>query len=145
MFGINWCEHRWAIFLCAVSGLSTLCYGYDQIYYTGVLGTKRFVADYGTTHDLDGHVALTTTFISLTSSIIYVGGLLGALVAAPINDHFGRKGVFLYASVCIIGGAIAQVTDRGSIGVIILGRILIGLGIGQFTVKWLLKLFAARR
>ena len=95
---------------------------------------KRFVLDYGTTHNNAGDIALTTTFISLTSSIIYVGELLGALFAAPINDHFGRRGVFFCASFCIIGGAIAQVADQGSMGVIILGRILIGLGIGQFTV-----------
>ena len=78
MFGINWGQHRWAVLYCAVSSLGALCYGYDQIYYTGVLGMKRFVADYGTTHDSEGNVALTTTFISLTSSIIYVGELLGA-------------------------------------------------------------------
>ena len=99
---------------------------------------KRFVHDYGTTHDKDGSVALTTTFISLTSSIIYVGELFGALFAAPINDFFGRKGVFLCASICIIAGAITQVADQSSMGVICLGRILIGLGIGQFTVTCLL-------
>ncbi len=81
-FGINWGQHRWAIFFCAVSSLGALCYGYDQIYYTGVLGMKRFVLDYGTTHDKDGNIALTTTFISLTASIIYVGELFGALIAA---------------------------------------------------------------
>lgn len=138
LFGINWGQHKWALLFCAVSSLGALCYGYDQIYYTGVIGMKRFVADYGTTHDIDGHVVLTTTFISLTSSIIYVGELVGALLAAPINDNFGRKGVFLCASICIIGGAIAQVADRGSMGVIVVGRILIGLGIGQFTVTCLL-------
>jgi sugar porter (SP) family MFS transporter len=138
MFNINWTQHRWAIFFCATSSLGALCYGYDQIYYTGVLGMKRFVHDYGTTHDKDGNIALTTTFISLTASIIYVGELVGALISAPINDFFGRKGVFLCASVCIIAGAVTQVADQGSMGVICLGRILIGLGIGQFTVTCLL-------
>jgi MFS family permease len=130
---INWGQHRWAIFFCAVSSLGALCYGYDQIYYTGVLGMKRFVHDYGTTDDKNGNIALTTTFISLTASIIYVGELVGALIAAPINDSFGRKGVFLCASVCIIAGAVVQVADQGSMGVICLGRILIGLGIGQVS------------
>ncbi|KIW92313.1 uncharacterized protein Z519_07297 [Cladophialophora bantiana CBS 173.52] len=138
MFNINWGHHRWAVFFCAVSSLGALCYGYDQIYYTGVLGMKRFVHDYGTTHDKDGNIALTTTFLSLTASIIYVGELVGALLSAPINDFFGRKGVFLCASACIIAGAITQCADQGSMGVICLGRILIGLGIGQFTVTCLL-------
>jgi sugar porter (SP) family MFS transporter len=138
MFNINWGQHRWALFFCTVSSLGALCYGYDQIYYTGVLGMKRFVHDYGTTHDKDGNIALTTTFISLTASIIYVGELVGALLSAPINEYFGRKGVFLCASVCIIAGAVTQCADQGSMGVICLGRILIGLGIGQFTVTCLL-------
>ncbi|OCT49386.1 hypothetical protein CLCR_04760 [Cladophialophora carrionii] len=138
IFNINWSQHRWAVFFCAVSSLGALCYGYDQIYYTGVLGMKRFVHDYGTTHDGDGNIALTTTFISLTASIIYVGELVGALMSAPINDSFGRKGVFFCASACIIAGAVTQCADQGSMGVICLGRIFIGLGIGQFTVTCLL-------
>ncbi|KIW77409.1 hypothetical protein Z517_09855 [Fonsecaea pedrosoi CBS 271.37] len=138
LFDINWGHHRWAIFFCAVSSLGALCFGYDQIYYTGVLGMTRFVHDYGTTHDKEGGIALTTTFLSLTASIIYVGELIGALLAAPINDFFGRKGVFFGASICIIAGAITQCADQGSMGVICLGRILIGLGIGQFTVTCLL-------
>lgn len=62
----------------------------------------------------------------------------GALLAAPINDYFGRKAVFYCASTCIIAGAIVQLTSHGIEGLIILGRILIGLGIGQFTVTSLL-------
>ncbi|KAF4629865.1 hypothetical protein G7Y89_g8278 [Cudoniella acicularis] len=139
MFGINFREHKWAIFYCAVSTLGALCYGYDQIYYTGVQGMRAFIDDYGTRIDpATGKAALTTSFLSLTASIIYVGELFGALLAAPINDHFGRRAVFLCASLCIIAGAIVQVADNGSEGLIIFGRILIGLGIGQFTVTCVL-------
>ncbi len=74
MLNINFRENKWAIFFCGVSTLGALCYGYDQIYYTGVLGMRRFVDDYGTTTDPDtGKIALTTSFLSLTASIIYVG------------------------------------------------------------------------
>ncbi|KAN0092137.1 general substrate transporter [Hyaloscypha variabilis] len=139
MFGINFREHKWAVVYCGVSTLGALCYGYDQIYYTGVQGMRAFINDYGTTTDLDkGLKALTTSFLSLTASIIYVGELVGALLAAPINDLWGRKAVFFCASCCIIAGAIVQVADNGSEGLIIFGRILIGLGIGQFTVTCVL-------
>ncbi|PKS06040.1 hypothetical protein jhhlp_007874 [Lomentospora prolificans] len=137
-FGIDFNAHKWAIFYCGVSTLGALCYGYDQIYYTGVLGMKPYVRDYGTTTDDQGNVALTTSFMSLTASIIYVGELVGALMAAPINDFWGRKAVFYCASVCIIAGAIVQLLAHGFEGLIVLGRILIGLGIGQFTVTCLL-------
>lgn len=99
---------------------------------------KPFISDYGTSTDATGATALTTSFLSLTASIIYVGELVGAMLAAPINDFFGRKIVFYCASVCIIIGAIVQLVARGSEGLIILGRILIGLGIGKFTVTCLL-------
>jgi MFS family permease len=100
---------------------------------------RAFINDYGTTTDPDtGLKALTTSFLSLTASIIYVGELFGALLAAPINDRWGRKAVFCCASCCIIAGAIVQVADNGSEGLIIFGRILIGLGIGQFTVTCVL-------
>lgn len=100
---------------------------------------SAFIDAYGTTTDsATGAKALTTSFLSLTASIIYVGELFGALLAAPINDHFGRKAVFLCASICIIARAIVQVADNGSEGLIIFGRILIGLGIGQFTVTCVL-------
>lgn len=138
IFDINWGHHRWAIFFCTISSLGALCYGYDQIYYTGVLGMQRFILDYGEAHEQIGDIALTTTFVALSTSIIYVGELVGALVAAPVNDHFGRKGVFFCASVCIIAGAIVQCANQSSLAVICVGRIFVGLGIGQFTVTCLL-------
>lgn len=131
-------RYKRAILFCLVSSFGALCYGYDQIYYTGLQGMRPFINDYGTTTDSEGRRALTTTFLSLTASIIYVGELLGALCAAPINDYLGRKGVFYIASVCIIVGAITQATDKGTMRLVILGRILIGLGVGQFTVTCLL-------
>lgn len=135
---INWGAHKWALFFCGISTFGALCYGYDQIYYTGVQGMTPFINDYGQTTDSDGNPALTTSFLSLTASIIYVGELAGAFIAAPINDFFGRRAVFFCASLCIIGGAVVQLASHGSEGLIVLGRILIGLGIGQFTVTCLL-------
>ncbi|KAI9729181.1 MAG: hypothetical protein M1834_007088 [Cirrosporium novae-zelandiae] len=138
MFKTTLTKHKWAIFFCAISTLGALCYGYDQIYYTGLQGMRPFINLYGTTRDSTGKIALTTSFLSLTASIIYVGELCGALLAAPINDYFGRKGVFFCASIFIIAGAIVQIADNGNEGLICFGRILIGLGIGQFTVTCVL-------
>jgi MFS family permease len=93
---INWVYHKWALFYCLVSTIGALCYGYDTIYYTSIQGMKAFIRDYG---DLkaDGTYALSTTFLSVTASLIYVGEFTGALITAPINDAWGRKAVFLSA------------------------------------------------
>ena len=42
------------------------------------------------------------------------------------------------ACICVLGGGIAQVADTHFEGVIVLGRLLIGLGVGMFTVTSLL-------
>ncbi|RDW91651.1 hypothetical protein BP5796_02816 [Coleophoma crateriformis] len=134
---INWRHHKWALFYCLVSTIGALCYGYDTIYYTGIQGMEAFVHDYGQ-RTSDGTYALSTTFLSVTASLIYVGEFVGALLTAPINDKWGRKAVFLSASICIIIGAIVQLVAHGMYAVFCLGRVLIGLGIGQFTATCLI-------
>ncbi|KAF2174039.1 hypothetical protein M409DRAFT_16315 [Zasmidium cellare ATCC 36951] len=134
---IKWSEHRWAIFYCLVATIGALCYGYDTIYYTGIQGMKFFARDYGV-QQADGTYELGTTFLSVSASIIYVGEFLGAILAAPINDRFGRKAVFACASSCIIIGAIVQVCAYGIDGVFYVGRIFVGLGVGQFTATCLM-------
>ncbi|GKZ28959.1 hypothetical protein AbraIFM66950_002206 [Aspergillus brasiliensis] len=96
-----------------------------------------FIRDYGTKQS-DGSYALGTTFISVTASLIYVGELLGALFAAPINDQWGRKAAFGSASCCVIVGAIMQPCSLGMYSVFCVGRVLIGLGIGPYTATCLI-------
>ncbi|PLB48651.1 general substrate transporter [Aspergillus steynii IBT 23096] len=134
---LDWKSNRWAILYCLVAAIGALCYGYDTIYYTGIQGMPWFIQDYGE-QGADGTYALGTTFLSVSASIIYVGELCGALAAAPINDALGRRVVFLSASICIIVGAIVQVCSFGSGAVFYVSRVLIGLGIGQFTATCLM-------
>jgi predicted MFS family arabinose efflux permease len=81
---------------------------------------------------------LNVNFTSLTASSIYIGDALGALISAPINDKWGRKTTFWFAASCILAGGIAQVVDTHYEAVLVFGRILIGLGMGQCTVTSLL-------
>ncbi|KAL4772329.1 general substrate transporter [Aspergillus nidulans var. acristatus] len=134
---VDWKSNRRAIAYCLVAAIGALCYGYDTIYYTGIQGMTWFAKDYGE-QDPDGSYSLGTTFLSLSASIIYVGELVGALAAAPINEAFGRRAVFFSASLCIIAGAIVQACSFGSHPVFYVGRVLIGLGVGQFTATCLI-------
>lgn len=136
-FKFDWKSHKRAIFYCSVSAVGALCYGYDNTYYNGVLAMQEFKNDYGT-RIVDGKKALPTSFQSLTASSIYIGDLLGAIIASPVNDRWGRKAVFWLASCCILVGGIAQVADTSHEAVITVGRVLMGLGVGQFTVTSLL-------
>jgi sugar porter (SP) family MFS transporter len=136
-FNIDWKSHRRAIAYCLVAAIGALCYGYDTIYYTGIQGMVWFAKDYGEKTAEDSY-ELATTFLSVSASIIYVGEFVGAFLAAPINDFFGRRAVFLTASLCIVAGAIVQVCSFGSAPVFYVGRVLVGLGIGQFTATCLM-------
>jgi sugar porter (SP) family MFS transporter len=134
---VNWAHHKWALFYCLVSTIGALCYGYDTIYYTGIQGMQAFIHDYGH-KTADGTYALSTEFLSVTASLIYVGEFVGALITEPINERFGRKAVFFTASLCIIIGAVVQLVSFGNYSAFCVGRVLIGLGIGQFTATCLI-------
>jgi sugar porter (SP) family MFS transporter len=134
----DWRSHKWALLFCAISSIGALCYGYDNTYYNGVLAMQQFKNDYGNHRDTDGNKQLPSSFQSLTASSIYIGDLFGALLASPINDRWGRKMVFWTASICILLGGIAQVADTNHEAVIVVGRVVMGLGVGQFTVTTLL-------
>lgn len=134
----DWRSHKWALLFCLISSTGALCYGYDNTYYNGVLAMQQFKNHYGTHRDENGNLALPSSFQSLTASSIYIGDLFGALLASPINDRWGRKVVFWTASICILLGGIAQVADNHHESVIVVGRVVMGLGVGQFTVTTLL-------
>lgn len=138
MFDLDFRANRWAYFFCSVSVIGALVFGYDNTYYNGVLGMQTFKNNYGDHYDENGKKALNVTFTSLSSSAIYIGDALGALVSAPINDKYGRKSTFWAAATCVLVGGIAQIADTRYEAVIIVGRILIGLGMGQCTVTCLL-------
>lgn len=100
---------------------------------------QQFKNDYGTHRNASGNLELPSSFQALTASAIYIGDLIGAIIAAPVNDHWGRKATFWLASFCILIGGICQVADTlYHEAIITVGRILMGLGVGQFTVTSLL-------
>ncbi|KAJ8133326.1 hypothetical protein O1611_g294 [Lasiodiplodia mahajangana] len=133
----DWKPHKRAILYCCIAAIGALVYGYDNTYYNGVLAMQQFKNDYGTRVE-NGQKALGPEFQSVTASSIYIGDLFGAILAAPIDDRWGRKGVFWFAAGCVLVGGITQVADNGHEAVITVGRVLIGLGVGQFTVTSLL-------
>jgi len=120
MFSINWGEHRWALFFCAVSILGHFVMDTTRLYYTGVLGMKRFVLITAQPTIATGNIALTTTFISLTSSIIYVGEPhVSALGRCSDQRTFSVERAFLCVFACIIEDQLFKFADQGSMGVIV--------------------------
>lgn len=76
--------------------------------------------------------------------MINVGELVGSLSAAPLNDIAGRKGVFLVGSLFIVIGVALQLAASDS-PLMIAGRVLLGLGVGNFSATSPLYMGVSKR
>ncbi|KAL5387960.1 hypothetical protein DPSP01_003358 [Paraphaeosphaeria sporulosa] len=120
----------WAF--CAFAALGACQYGYDGVYFSGIQAMSTFIRHFGERQP-DGSYAISASDLSIMSSMINVGELVGSLGAAPINDFFGRKGAFLIAAIVAIVGTVLQTITDHDKGVIIGGRVILGLGVGIFS------------
>jgi MFS family permease len=69
--------------------------------------------------------------LGLMTAIVFVGGFVGAFIASPAADFFGRRiGMLIGASSTFLGAVIQTAAQNSS--TFIGGRFLIGLGI-SFT------------
>jgi len=68
----------------------------------------------------------------LVTSCITVGAFLGTATAGFAQDYFGRKITVVFASVIYILGVIVEFVSP-SYGVLVAGRIIVGVGVGWFA------------
>lgn len=117
-----------AYLICAFASFGGIFFGYDSGYINGVLGSQIFI-------DAVEHVgadAVSESHTSLIVSILSCGTFFGAIIAGDVADFIGRKwtviiGCFIY----LIGCVIQMITGEGSsLGAIVSGRIIAGVGVG---------------
>lgn len=125
-------QHPFAWLFCAFAALGACLYGYDGVYFTGVTAIDKFIEHFGTRNS-DGTYEISSSRLSLMTSVINIGELVGSLTAAPVNDYLGRKGVFFVASILVIVGVILQLVATHQVSYIIGGRILLGYGVGNLS------------
>ena len=94
--------------------------------------TDVFLEHFGERND-DGEWEIPPGTLSVMTSMINVGELVGSLSAAPLNDYFGRKGVFMVGTVAIIVGVILQLVTTSSRDLMTAGRAILGFGVGNFS------------
>ncbi|CAI6337816.1 unnamed protein product [Periconia digitata] len=117
---------------CAFAALGACQYGYDGVYFSGIQAMDTFIRHFGTRQP-DGTYEISPSDLSIMSSMINVGELVGSLGAAPLNDFFGRKGAFFLSAVTAIVGTVLQVITDHDQSIIIGGRVILGLGVGIFS------------
>jgi MFS family permease len=104
-------------FIAAVAALGGLLFGYD----TGVIsGALLFIRQVMT---------LSATMQGIVVAIALAGAALGAAGAGSLSDRFGRRNVILTAALLFIAGALLSAGAQ-EVNVLLVGRFLIGLGIG---------------
>ncbi|MFL5253055.1 MAG: sugar porter family MFS transporter [Rhodopila sp.] len=100
-----------------IAALGGLLFGYD----TGVIS--------GALPFLQNVFALTPLMQGVVTSVALGGAALGAMVAGPLADRFGRKTVILVVAVIFFAGAIVSALAT-ILSVLVIGRFLVGVGIG---------------
>lgn len=71
--------------------------------------------------------------LGLITSILYAGGIVGALIGAPIADRWGRRAVIATgAATCLVGSIIQSASVN--LGMFVTSRALLGCGITQTLV-----------
>lgn len=67
--------------------------------------------------------------LTLFTSSLYLAALLSSLVASTVTRNFGRKWSMLFGGILFCAGAIINGAAK-AVWMLILGRILLGFGIG---------------
>ncbi|KAL3626646.1 Sugar transporter [Castilleja foliolosa] len=110
--------------LALSAGIGGLLFGYDTGVISGALLYIRedFVS-------VDKKTWLQETIVSMAVA----GAIVGAAAGGWINDRFGRRISILIADVLFFVGAIVMAVAPAP-GVIIIGRIFVGLGVGMASM-----------
>ena len=111
-------QRRFVNFAAAITATGGLLFGYD----TGVIsGALLFIRQ--------DFAPLSPFMEGIIVSTLLVGAVVGALSGGPLSDRFGRRPTALLAAVIFGLGALA-VAFAPSVAFIVLGRFLLGLGVG---------------
>ncbi|BFZ59655.1 hypothetical protein YB2330_000669 [Saitoella coloradoensis] len=126
-------KHFYALLFCGFAVLGAVLYGYDGTYFTGIVAMNPFIIKFGETapnttlgYKFDGlHLAIPASFVM-------IGEAVGSFVAGPIGEKTGRRGAMIAAAIGVIAGTIIQLVAP-SWAVIVVGRVVLGLGIGAVS------------
>lgn len=110
-------------FTSAFVSLGVFLFGYDQGVMSGILTGPYFKRYFNNP---------TRAEVGTMVAILEIGALASSLLVGRIGDKYGRRMTILYgALIFVIGGAIQ--TFSGTVIVMIVGRVIAGIGVGLLS------------
>ncbi|GAU34812.1 hypothetical protein TSUD_394380 [Trifolium subterraneum] len=124
------------IITCIVAASGGLLFGYDVGISGGVTTMVPFLQKFfpdilrkAAGAEVNMYCVYDSQVLTLFTSSLYLAGLVSSLAASKVTTMFGRRNVIIIGgSVFLAGGAINGGSEN--IPMLILGRILLGLGVG---------------
>ncbi|KIX08546.1 uncharacterized protein Z518_03202 [Rhinocladiella mackenziei CBS 650.93] len=124
--------YNWRVFtLAAAACFGGTLFGMDIGIIGGVLTLPDFKDEFGLTEL--SKIKQSNLSANLVS-VMQAGAIVGALLANPIADRFGRKPSILVISVFAFIGGLLQAFSYGSLVCFYIGRFVEGLGLGGATM-----------
>lgn len=90
----------------------------------GILAMRAFRDQFSTGHTDAAGLALSPSETAIVVAILSVGTVVGALLAAPVGDHFGRRMSLIGAVTVFNFGCIFQVCAQ-AIPMMLIGRYVV--------------------
>ncbi|KAK8079397.1 Major facilitator superfamily domain- general substrate transporter [Apiospora hydei] len=124
---LNW-RLYWSTFVFGILGASR---GLDEGLVGGMVSLKSFSSEFGMKVGTEDEQENRKSNIT---SMVQLGSIIGALLAFLLCDRIGR--IRSLQSLCVLWlvGFVIVITSHGSVGQIIAGRFIAGLGIGMTVV-----------
>ncbi|KAH7143541.1 general substrate transporter [Dactylonectria macrodidyma] len=110
-------------------------FGYNQAGIGGLLTEEDWVKTFPEIDTVNAEGAEKSRKSTLQGFVVatfVIGALIGSLSCSYTGDLFGRRKVILFAAICTLIGEILEVSSFG-LAQFIVGRVIIGLGIGQLS------------
>ncbi|CAI7604184.1 unnamed protein product [Penicillium pancosmium] len=118
-------------FLTSKTGFLGASRGLDEGLVGGMVSLQSFKDEF---HLEDGSQNHQASILSNITSMVQLGSIVGALLAFLICDKLGRVQTLRILSFLWLVGFIIVVASQGSLGQVLAGRFIAGLGIGMTTV-----------
>ncbi|EOA92310.1 uncharacterized protein SETTUDRAFT_162736 [Exserohilum turcica Et28A] len=123
------------IAMAIIVSMGGFIFGYDTGQISGFLEMPDFLQRFADQKDPQtGKLKFSNWKSGLIVALLSIGTLMGALIAAPIADRFGRKYSIVFWNIIFCVGVIVQITTTNTWYQISLGRWVAGLGVGALSV-----------